>query len=74
MTDSETRGWKRNEYGDWSKVIDDAKYVIWKRTTGFWPGEFMVARNGQLLHEKQSRFKNVTTAKRAAHKHARERA
>ena len=68
MTDSETRGWKRDTAGNYFKAIGDATYWIFRDT--YWFVREGYAHGSGYVGE----WAFLTDAKRAAHKHAREKA
>lgn len=71
---SETRGWKRDEYGYYTKLINDIEYCLWK-TSGFIEA-WVVRAGGEIVHHPRSKKGDYITrlddAKRAAHALARE--
>lgn len=72
MTDSETRGWKRDD-GTYGKTIEGHDYRISKRETGFFPGGWQVRCGNEMVTDKYGEPRRLRDAKKAAHKHARER-
>lgn len=71
----ETRGWKRDQYSDYFKKIGNTLYLVRKRTTGFFPGEWLISaimQNGTCVAvtEKHAGHMKLSDAKRAAHAHA----